>query len=93
MSKMDASTETLLQVHKLLMTLSREDLAIVSQSVYNRLQIMNQTAFKIGDKVTFDAKTRGIKEGVVIRKSKKTIQVLVGPVTWKVSPSLIRKVA
>ena len=93
MSKMDASTETLLQVHKLLMTLSREDLAIVSQSVYNRLQIMNQTAFKIGDKVTFDAKTRGIKTGILVKKKAKTFQVLVGSVNWKVTPTLLKKVA
>jgi hypothetical protein len=88
-----ASAETLMQLNKLISSLTREDLAMVSESIYNRLQIMNQSAFKIGDKVKFDAKTRGIKEGVVIRKSKKTIQVLVGATTWKVSPSLLRKVA
>ena len=91
-----SSKETLVQIHKLLMTLSRDDLAMVNESIYNRLDIMNKTAFKLGDTVTFNAKTRGIKQGIVIsvpRGRTKNVKVLVGSTRWTVSPNLLKKVA
>ncbi len=58
-----------------------------------RADALAKTDFKIGDQVQFDAKTRGFQRGILIKKNAKTFQVLVGSVKWKVSPSLLRKVA
>ena len=68
-------------------------LAHIAWVAKNRADILAKTNFCVGDKVRFDAKTRGIKDGILIKKNAKTFQVLVGSVTWKVSPALLRKVA
>lgn len=83
----------LLQIHKLMDSLSAEDLMFVAQSAAARAKGKTWNELKIGDKVSFDAKTRGLKHGVLIKKNSKTYQVLVGSVTWKVSPTLLKKVA
>jgi len=83
----------LLQIHKLLDKLSTEDLLLVAKSAAARANNSTKIALKIGDTVTFDAKSRGVKTGVLIKKNTKTFQVLVGSTTWKVSPTLLKKVA
>jgi len=88
------TTETpLLQIHKLLDQLSAEDLMFVAKSAAARANNATKITLKIGDTVSFDAKTRGVKTGTLIKKNTKTFQVLVGSTTWKVSPTLLKKVA
>lgn len=65
----------------------------IAWTAKHRADALAKTDFKIGDKVRFDAKTRGIKDGILIKKNAKTFQVLVGSVRWKVAPALLRKVA
>jgi hypothetical protein len=83
----------LLQIYKLLDQLSAEDLMVVAKSAQLRANNATKISLKIGDEVQFDAKSRGIKRGILIKKNPKTFQVLVGSVTWKVSPTLLKKVA
>lgn len=83
----------LLQIHKLMDLLSAEDLMFVAKAAQQRAVGASKAALKIGDEVQFDAKSRGIKRGILIKKNPKTFQVLVGSVTWKVSPTLLKKAA
>jgi hypothetical protein len=88
-----SSTDALLQINKLLGQLSAEDLVIVAKSAAARANSATKIALQVGDTVSFDAKSRGVKTGVLIKKNTKTFQVLVGSTTWKVSPTLLKKVA
>ena len=83
----------LLQIHKLMDLLSAEDLLFVAKAAQMRAQNKAKSDLKIGDEVQFDAKSRGVKRGILIKKNPKTFQILVGSVTWKVSPTLLKKVA
>lgn len=83
----------LMQINALLDQLSADQLMMVAQSAQARAKGKTWNELKLGDQVMFDAKTRGIKRGVLIKKNSKTYQVLVGSVTWKVSPTLLKKVA
>jgi len=83
----------LLQIVKLMDKLSPEDLMMVAKSAQQRATNATKVALKIGDEVQFDAKSRGIKRGILIKKNPKTFQVLVGSTTWKVTPTLLTKVA
>ena len=83
----------LLQIHKLMDLLSAEDLLFVAKSAQSRAQNKAKSDLKIGDEVTFDAKSRGVKLGILVKKNAKTFNVLVGSTTWKVSPTLLKKAA
>jgi hypothetical protein len=83
----------LLQIHKLMDLLSAEDLLFVAKAAQMRAQNKAKSDLKIGDEVQFDAKSRGVKRGILIKKNPKTFQILVGSVTWKVSPTLLKKAA
>lgn len=82
----------LLQIVKLMDKLSPEDLMMVAKSAQQRANNASKLALKVGDRVEFDAKSRGMQYGILIKKNPKTFQVLVGSVTWKVSPTLLKKV-
>lgn len=81
------------QAFNLVDQLSVEDLTEVLNYAARRRNSMATSSFRLGDTVEFDAKTRGLKRGVLIKKNSKTVKVLVGSVTWTVSPSLLRKAA
>ena len=50
-------------------------------------------AFKTGDKVSFDAKTRGVITGVFMRQLQKNAKVKADSgAIWTVSPTCLRKV-
>lgn len=83
----------LMQIDELLNQLSVEHLNLVSQAARNRALTKSMRDLKVGDTVTFDAKRRGVKTGTLIRKNPKTYQVLVGHTTWRVTPTLLKKVA
>jgi len=73
--------------------LSPTDLISVAKMAQQRAQSKVKSELLLGDEVTFDAKSRGVKIGILIKKNPKTFNVLVGSTTWKVSPTLLRKVA
>ena len=69
--------------------------AIIAE-VKNRQREMQReigNAFNVGDKVWFDANRRGRIEGMISKINQKTIVVKTPTVTWKVTPSLLKKVA
>ena len=73
--------------------LSPSDLIQVAKMAQQRANSKAKTELSLGDEVTFDAKFRGVKLGILVKKNAKTFNVLVGSVTWKVSPTLLKKVA
>ena len=82
---------------KTLNSLSREEIKAVHEILRHRasgLEASVAVSFKAGDKVRFDARTKGIITGKVIKVNGKTIKVLSDKGgTWRVSPSLLNKVA
>ena len=88
-----SNLETLSKINQLMSGLSHQDLMIVAQSASIRARTLVNIEIKIGDEVEFDAKTRGIKRGVLIKKNRKTSKVLVGHTTWTVTSTLLKKAA
>ena len=92
------NTEILYKINTLLDNLSAEDLTTVAKSAMIRARTMVNIDLKIGDEVQFDAKTRGVKTGFLIKKNTKTSKVLVEDktgrrVTWTVTSTLLKKVS
>lgn len=92
------NTEILYKINTLLDNLSAEDLTTVAKSAMIRARTMVNIDLKIGDEVQFDAKTRGVKTGILIKKNPKTSKVLVEDktgrrVTWTVTSTLLKKVS
>lgn len=87
------NTEILYKINNLLVELDAQDLMIVAQSASIRARTLANVELKIGDQVQFDAKTRGLKVGTLIKKNRKTSKVLVGHTTWTVTSTLLKKVA
>jgi len=75
--------------------------AIIAEIRMRQRTIQQEIAvsFRKGDKVRFDAKNRGIIEGIIEKINQKTIKIKqtnganVISTTWSVSPSLLKKVA
>ena len=86
-------TETLGKINSLLSDLSYDELTLIAKYCMTLAAASAKYELMVGDKVTFDAKTRGLQTGVLIKKNAKSFQVLVGNVTWKVGPTLLKKVA
>jgi hypothetical protein len=47
---------------------------------------------RVGDTVRFDAKSRGIQTGQVIKINPTRVKVQAGNITWNVSPQLLKRV-
>ena len=63
------NTEILYKINTLLDNPSAEDLTTVAKSAMIRARTMVNIDLKIGDEVQFDAKTRGVKTGILIKKN------------------------
>lgn len=64
------------------------DLTLLRDIISMKMRIQ----FKVGDKVWFDAKTRGIVKGVISKMNAKTAKVRTDlGVQWTVSPQLLQK--
>jgi hypothetical protein len=83
----------LMKVDALLNLLTVEQLNLVSQAARQRAFVKASNELRVGDTVSFNANKRGTKTGTLIRKNPKTYQVLVGMTTWRVTPTLLKKVA
>ncbi len=84
---------------KTIRTADQETLNTIIAEIKARQRSMQKeiaTNFTIGDKVTFNAKRRGIVEGLITKVNQKTIKVKQTNglhTTWSVSPSLLKKVS
>ncbi len=57
---------------------------------WSELESRGALNFKVGDSVKFTSRKRGgVQVGIVKKINRKTIAILVGNVTWRVSPSLL----
>ncbi len=72
---------------------SIEDLRDIQRTITQRrseLESRGALNFKIGDSVKFTSRRHGgIQVGTVKKINRKTIAVVVGNVTWRVTPSLL----
>ncbi len=55
----------------------------------NELESRGALNFKVGDSVKFATPKRGSQVGIIKKINRKTIAVLVGNVTWRVTPSFL----
>ena len=57
---------------------------------WNELEARGVLNFKVGDSVKFTARKRGgVQTGIVTKVNRKTVSVLVGHTTWRVTASLL----
>jgi hypothetical protein len=64
------------------------DLKLLQDIIKMKMQLQ----FKVGDKVWFDAKTRGIIRGTITKMNAKTAKVRTDAgVMWTVAPQLLQK--
>lgn len=64
------------------------DLRLLQEVIALKLRLQ----FKVGDKVKFDAKTRGIIHGTITKMNAKSVKVRTDAgVTWNVSPTFLEK--
>jgi preprotein translocase subunit YajC len=77
-------------------TASAEELNEIARMMNIRRSHLQEIAganLRVGDTVTFDAKTRGIVTGKVTKINKKTVKVkATNGVLWTVTPSLLEQV-
>ena len=79
--------------------MSEEDLLFLNRMVVERLNLLAQARstvqlaqFAQGDRIEFTTSDGVIKQGVVVRLNKKTASLRTDDAqSWKVSPSLLRK--
>jgi len=65
------------------------DLKLLQEIITMKLRLQ----FRVGDKVKFDAKTRGIIHGTLTKMNTKSAKVLSDKgVSWNVSPQFLEKV-
>lgn len=64
------------------------DLKLIQEVISMKLRF----EFRVGDKVWFDAKTRGIVKGTIIKMNAKSAKVRTDAgLAWTVSPQLLQK--
>lgn len=73
-------------------TMGRAEVDQVIEAGRMRREYLSRVGIKVGDTVQFDAKTRGIQTGKVIKINPTRTKVQVGMMTWNVSPALLTKV-
>ena len=80
--------------------LTEEELIDLNRRIVERLRLLQQMrahrqmlAFKIGDRVTFQADGRGTVEGMLTRYNRKSVTIITDDGHhWNVSPALLSKV-
>lgn len=76
-------------IHTWIMTKADDtDLRLLQEVIALKLRLQ----FRIGDKVKFDAKTRGMVHGTITKMNAKSVKVKTDAgVTWTVSPQFLEK--
>mgnify|MGYP000636753108 FL=1 len=76
-------------------TMTREDLDAVyaaAKAVGDRIASVAGMSFRVGDKVYFDGRNRGIINGEITKINKKSIKITsTTGMAWKVHPEFVRK--
>jgi len=85
-------------VAKFIRNANRDELNTIVNLINERRGVLSRQEsrkFTIGDRVSFDAKTRGIITGEITKVNRKTVKVKADGVgfMWVVSPSLLKKVS
>ena len=80
--------DILLSVHQL----DRDSVERVLEAARMRRDYLSKTSLRVGDTVRFDAKSRGIQTGQVIKINPTRVKVQAGNITWNVSPQLLKRV-
>jgi len=80
--------DILLMVHQM----DRDSVEQVLNAARMRRDYLVKTGLRVGDTVRFDAKSRGIQTGRVIKINPTRVKVQAGTVMWNVSPQLLTKV-
>ena len=80
--------DILLMVHQM----DRDSVEQVLNAARMRRDYLVKTSLRVGDTVRFDAKSRGIQTGRVIKINPTRVKVQAGTVMWNVSPQLLTKV-
>ena len=80
--------DILLLVHQL----DRDSVERVLEAARMRRDYLSKTSLRVGDTVRFDAKSRGIQTGQVIKINPTRVKVQAGNITWNVSPQLLKRV-
>lgn len=90
MSKLPANLASLIA------TLDSDDVTLFASLLMARRKQLSAAAkrhFRVGQRVSFNAKQRGIVSGIIIKMNPKTIKVLADSgVMWRVSPSFLKAV-
>ena len=87
------------EVAKAIRNATSSELTLIINLIKERQKSLERekaVSFVIGEKVEFDAGRRGYIKGSIMKINSKTIQVKQTDglgVTWKVSPTLLKKVA
>lgn len=81
----------------ILMVQSKEELKLINEALsyqWSRVTKAQAKAFRVGERVEWNSKNGLVEKGTVAKVNQKTVQVkTVRGSTWRVSPSLLRKVA
>jgi hypothetical protein len=80
--------DILLLVHQM----DRDSVEQVLNAAGMRRDYLVKTGLRVGDTVRFDAKSRGIQTGRVIKINPTRVKVQAGTVVWNVSPQLLTKI-
>lgn len=80
--------DILLSVHQL----DRDSVERVLEAARMRRDYLSKTSLRVGDTVRFDAKSRGIQTGQVIKINPTRVKVQAGNIIWNVSPQLLKRV-
>lgn len=88
--------QKLIELQKFIATCDDKDLLVtISKSVAGRYKVLTNkevVKFHPGETVSFNSKTgQGRLQGIVTKVNRVSVTVLVGKVTWKVSPGLLKK--
>ena len=75
--------------------LTEPELVDLNRRIVERLRLLQQMlAFKIGDRVAFQADARGTVEGMLTRYNRKSVTVITDDGhQWNVSPALLSRAA
>lgn len=68
------------------------ELWVLCRDRIRQLDRSTAVKFKTGQGVQFVDKNYNIQVGKVVKVNTKTVKVLVGPMTWTVSPNLLKSV-
>jgi hypothetical protein len=80
--------DIILTIHQM----DRDAVERVLEAARMRRDYLTKVSLRVGDMVQFDANSRGIQRGKIVKINPKRVKVQCGTVTWNVTPNLLKKV-